>query len=84
MRIEAIEVYYVALPLKYPWRTAYGEDYEVHSVLVKAVSEDYVGWVETTPLYAPTYSPETAMSAFLCIKEFLAPRIVGQEIETAE
>lgn len=84
MRIETIEVYYVTLPLKYPWRTAYGEDYEVHSVLVKAISGEHIGWAETTPLYAPTYSPETAMSAFLCIKEFLAPRIVGREMGTAE
>jgi O-succinylbenzoate synthase len=84
MKIETIEVYYVTLPLKYPWRTAYGEDYEVHSVLVKATSGEHIGWAETTPLYAPTYSPETAMSAFLCIKEFLAPRIVGREMGTAE
>ena len=84
MKIDAIEVYYVTLPLEYPWRTAFGEDDVVHSVLVKAITGDHIAWAETTPLYAPTYSPETAMSAFLCIKEFLAPRIVGQEIETAE
>ena len=33
---------------------------------------------------APTYSSETAMSAFSCIKEFFAPRIVGQDIEDAQ
>lgn len=84
MKIDTIEVYYVTLPLIYPWRTAYGEDYDIHSVLVKATSGEYTGWAETTPFYAPTYSPETAMSAFLCIKDFLAPRIVGVELESAE
>lgn len=84
MRVDAIEVYYVALPLKYPWKTAYGEDYEIHSVLVKMTGGDEVGWAETTPFYAPTYSPETAMSAFYCIKEFFAPQIVGRTIESAD
>jgi O-succinylbenzoate synthase len=84
LRIETIEVYYVIMPLKYPWRTAYGDDFDIHTILVKAESGMYEGWSETTPLYAPTYSPETAMSVYYSIKEFFAPRIVGNEIETAE
>ena len=77
MKIETIEIYYLAMPLKYPWTTAYGSDFDIHSVLVKAVSGTHEGWGETTPLYAPTYSSESAISAYHCIKEFLAPRIVG-------
>ncbi len=84
MKIDSIEVYYVALPLLYPWRTAYGEDPDIHSVLVKMVSGDYVGWGETTPLRAPTYSPETAMSVYYAITEFFAPLLIGKDIETAE
>jgi O-succinylbenzoate synthase len=84
MKIETIEVYYVALPLKYPWRTAYGEDPDIHSVLVKMSSGEFSGWGETTPLRAPTYSPETAMSVYFTITEFLAPLLVGREIDTAE
>ena len=84
MKIDCIEVYYVALPLKYPWRTAYGEDPDIHSVLVKMISGDHAGWGETTPLRAPTYSPETAMSVYHVITEFLAPLLVGREIDTAE
>lgn len=84
MRIDSIEVYYVGLPLIYPWRTAYGEDPAIHSVLVKVVSGKYVGWGETTPLRAPTYSPETAMSVYHVITQFLAPLLVGRNIETAD
>jgi len=43
MRIDKLEVYYVALPLLYPWRTAYGEDAAIHSVLVRMVSGDQEG-----------------------------------------
>ena len=84
MKIDRIDVYYVKLPLIYPWRTAYGEDPEVHSVLVRMVSEETEGWGETTPLRAPTYSPETAMSAYYVITEFLAPLLVGRNVDSAE
>lgn len=84
MKIDAIEAHYVTLPLIYPWRTAYGEDPDIHSILVKMISGEYIGWGETTPLRAPTYSPETAMSVYHMITEFLAPRLVGREIETAD
>ncbi len=38
MHIDSLDVYQVAMPLIYPWRTAYGEDYDVHTVLVRATS----------------------------------------------
>jgi hypothetical protein len=43
MRIDRLEVYYVALPLIYPWKTAYGEDADIHSVLVRMSSGDQEG-----------------------------------------
>jgi len=83
VRIDRFEIRYVTLPLKSPWITAYGRDDEVHSVLVKATSDDVSAWTETCPLRAPTYSPETAVSVFHCIKEFMAPRLVGRDLESA-
>ena len=84
MQIDRIDVYYVSLPLIYPWRTAYGEDYAVDSVLVRMESEGYEGWGETTPLKAPAYSPESTMSAYHTITEFIAPLLVGKTFDTAD
>ncbi len=84
MRIESLDVYHVAMPLKYPWRTAYGEDYEIHSVLVRARSEDHEAWSESAPLQMPTYSPESAAGVFLNVAEFFGPHIVGREYESAD
>ncbi|SVD14437.1 uncharacterized protein METZ01_LOCUS367291, partial [marine metagenome] len=84
MRIDRIDVYYVELPLIYPWRTAYGEDAAIDSVLVRMVSGQHVGWGESTPFKAPAYSPETAMSVYHTITEFIAPALVGREFETAD
>ena len=63
MRIDKLDVYHVAMPLIYPWRTAYGEDPEIHSVLVKAISGEHTAWSESSPLYAPMYLPESAADA---------------------
>ena len=84
MRIDRLDVYHVAMPLIYPWRTAYGEDYEIHSVLVKAVSGEHEGWAESCPLYAPTYLPESALSVFYHVTEFFGPHVVGREYDTAD
>lgn len=84
MRIDRIDLYHVAMPLISPWRTAYGEDSVIESVLVKMTSGDLVGWGETSPLAAPTYSPEWAAGAFDTAKSWLAPRLVGQRIASGE
>ncbi len=84
MKIDCIDVYYVSLPLVYPWRTAYGEDPSIHSVLVRMESEGQEGWGETTPLKAPAYTPESAMSVYHNIVEYVAPALVGKSFETAE
>jgi O-succinylbenzoate synthase len=80
MRIDRIDLYRVAMPLITPWRTAYGEDAVVESVLVKMYSGDLIGWGEASPLATPTYSPEWAAGVFTVARNWLAPRLVGQHI----
>ncbi len=83
MRIDRIDLYRVAMPLLSPWRTAYGEDAVVESVLVKMASGDLVGWGEASPLATPTYSPEWAAGVYAVARNWLAPRLVGQHLATA-
>jgi O-succinylbenzoate synthase len=80
--INRIDLYLVAMPLITPWRTAYGDDAVVQSVLVKMTSGDCAGWGETCPLATPTYSPEYASGVFDVIRNWLAPRLTGKEIDT--
>ena len=84
MRIDSLDVYYVAMPLIYPWRTAYGEDYDIHSVLVRATSGEHAAWAEATPFFAPTYLPESAGTVFLLVSEVFGPHVVGRDYETAD
>ena len=84
MRIETIDIYHVALPLITPWRTAYGDDTAVESVLVRVTSGGAVGWGESTPLAAPCYSPEWAGGLFTTVRDWLAPAVIGQDITSGE
>lgn len=77
MKIDRIELYHVALPLRAPWRTAYGSDATVETVLCRMVSGDAEAWGEASPLAAPTYSPEWAAGVFLMCRDWLAPRILN-------
>ncbi len=84
MRIDRIELFHVAMPLISPWRTAYGEDAVIESLLVKMTSGDRHGWGESSSLAAPCYSPEWAGGVFATAKTWLAPRLVGQDIASGE
>jgi O-succinylbenzoate synthase len=57
MKIDRIELFHVAMPLIYPWKTAYGEDVACHSVLCRMTSGSVHAWGESAPLTAPCYSP---------------------------
>ena len=82
MRIASINVYHVAMPLLYPWRTAYGEDAAIDSVLVRIESDGVCGWGEATPFARPEYSAEWAHGAFSLVRDCLGPSVVAADIET--
>lgn len=83
-RIESIEIYRVAMPLVYPFRTAFGNDETIESVLVKITSGELYGWGESSPWRYPAYSAECAAGAFTVIRDFLAPFILGKSISSGE
>jgi len=84
MRIDRIEIHRVAMPLIYPFRTAFGNDQTIESVLVKIQSGPFVGWGEAAPWRDPAFGPEWAAGVFLLLKERLAPLLVGREIESGD
>jgi len=84
MHIDRIELFHVAMPLIYPWKTAYGEDVAIHSVLCRMSSGSVCGWGESTPFAAPCYSPEWAGGIFTLNRDWLAPAIIGEEITSGD
>lgn len=84
MRIDRIELYHIAMPFIYPFRTAYGNDEGIETIIVGMVSGDDYGWGETCPLSAPRYSSEWSASTFLAMRDWLAPQLLGHDITTGQ
>jgi O-succinylbenzoate synthase len=84
MKIDSIEIYRVKMPLIYPFRTAFGNDDTIESILVKMTSGGHFGWGESTPWQSPGYSSECAATAMIILRDFLAPLLLRQDIQSGE
>lgn len=82
--IERIELYRLRVPLVQPWVTAYGSDRELFPLVTCLRCDGIEGWAEVNPLPAPTYCPEFSASAFIVARDFLGPRIIGQNIDSGQ
>lgn len=84
MKIDKIDIYRVAMPLVYPFRTAYGDEHVIESVIVGMHSSDLTGWGESAPGAVPSYSPEWAAGVFGLLRDIAAPRLAGCNIESGD
>ncbi|HKZ77769.1 MAG TPA: o-succinylbenzoate synthase [Pyrinomonadaceae bacterium] len=84
MIISAVELREIRLPLVHFFETSFGRTTERRILLVRVIDQDGAeGWGECTAAEGPFYSDEWTESAWSTLREFLAPMIVGQEIECA-
>ena len=85
MKIDRIEIYHDAVPLKNPFVTSFGSTEKVEALLVRMVSGNHSGWGESSPLGCPGYSPEYAAGAFMTAEKFILPLLTADpEIRSAE
>jgi O-succinylbenzoate synthase len=80
MKIERIELLQLKLPLVHFFETSFGRVHDHEVLIVKAESGGITGYGEVPASAAPRYSYETVKTAWHVIKDFLAPRLKGQEI----
>ncbi len=84
MLITRLELFHVAMPLISPWRTAYGEDAAIESVLCRMSSGSVSAWGEASPLAAPCYSPEWAGGIFATCERWLAPALLNVDVASGD
>jgi o-succinylbenzoate synthase len=84
MQINKIEAFHVALPLRRALSWAGGAFDTLQTVLVRIESGDLVGWGEAAPGNAPLAADEWAGSVFACVRDWFAPALVGQRIDSGE
>jgi O-succinylbenzoate synthase len=81
VRIARIELREIRLALKEPFRISSGVVTERRILLVHLTDADgHSVWAECVAGEQPNYSPETIDTAWLAIREWLAPRLLAAEL----
>ncbi len=84
MKVEAVELRRVRLPLVTPFRTGLGETWERDALLVKVTTPDGEGWGECTAMSEPTYTSEYVDGAHHVMRHHLLPRLLSSPDVTAQ
>ena len=82
MRIDEIAVHHVAMPLIEPYRTGFGEETVIESIMLRLTSGDISVWSESTPFGEPFYSPDWTAGSYEVIQRWLGPSLVGRDIDS--
>jgi o-succinylbenzoate synthase len=80
MKIEALNLYHLRLPLVTPFETSFGRIDHKECILVELKAEGLTGYGESAVEHDPGYNYETTGTAWHILKEFVAPLILGQDI----
>ena len=84
MLISRIELREINLPLIHFFETSFGRTTTRRIILVRVADRDGAeGWGECTAGEGPFYSEEWVETAWPTLKEFLAPMVVGKQIDKA-
>ena len=84
MRLDAVELRRIALPLVAPFETSFGVQTRRDILLVKAITSEGDGWGECVAGEEPTYSPEYVDGAQHVLVNHLLPRLFGRPDLRAE
>src|SRR5712692_601741 len=79
MRLEAVELMRIGIPLVAPFETSFGVQSDRDILLVKAITPEGEGWGECVAGEEPTYSPEYVDGAQHVLAHHLLPRLFARE-----
>ncbi|MDP9340990.1 MAG: o-succinylbenzoate synthase [Actinomycetota bacterium] len=77
MEVTAVELRLVSLPLRRPFRTSFGEEATKEAILVRVETPEGIGWGECAASPDPRYSEEFNASAWLVLRDHLAPSLMA-------
>ena len=80
MKIEAITLRELRMPLKHFFETSFGRTEERRVLLITVDCEGVEGWGECVAGEGPFFSDEWVETAWATIREFLAPLLIGRNI----
>lgn len=80
MKIERIELREIHLPLVAPFETSFGRVTERRIILAQVFADGLAGWGECTCNEGPFYNHEATDTAWIILRDFVAPSTMGREI----
>jgi len=83
MKLERVTLRQINMPLVDSFETSFGRTAERHIILVEAQGEGVSGWGEVTAGESPFYNEEWTGSAWMILRDYAAPRVIGRELESA-
>ncbi len=83
MKIDALTLYHIRLPLVTPFTTSFGSIDHKECILVEMRAEGLTGYGESAVERDPGYNYETTGTAWHILKDFVAPLILGQNVVDA-
>src|SRR5215467_15142588 len=83
MKIERIYLREIRMSLKAPFETSFGVTKDRRILLVEVIADGLSGWGEVTTVETPSYNAETTDTAWHVISDFIAPLVIGKELEDA-
>lgn len=83
IKLDHIVLRHIRMPLVHFFETSFGRTYERDILLVEVVADGVSGWGEVTAGENPFYNEEWTESAWLILKNYVAPRVMGHEFASA-
>lgn len=81
--IDKVHVRHIKMPLVHFFQTSFGRTYERDILLVEVTAGGVSGWGEVTCGENPFYNEEWTDSAWLLLRDYIAPRVLKHELATA-
>ena len=83
IRLERATLRHLRMPLVHFFETSFSRTYERDILIVEVVADGVSGWGEVTAGEHPFYNEEWTDAAWLILKNYVAPRVLGKEIDSA-
>ena len=83
MKLDRVTLRQIRMPLVEFFETSFGRTTQRDIVLVEAVAGGVSGWGEVTAGEHPFYNEEWTASAWMILRDYAIPRVLGRELESA-
>ncbi len=84
MKIESLTLHHISMPLVAPFETSFGRETVRECVIITLQAEGLTGYGECVASREPGYNYETTGTAWHILKDFIAPLILGKDIQDAQ